>query len=509
MGILAERTGFEVSDLGPEQDFEFCKVFKCRNKSKGFPNSFACLFADTSKIDSERDAQGIFAEILEILQEEDLQDSALLTITQPDFGHLGPLLNLSRTIVPMTVQEFLEVLLAHPPRTALAQRIRGHTPLTILNPFVYKGPIGPDLFVGRREQLDNICELKASHALIGPRAIGKTSLMNRAYERLRREGQVVVQVELSKSMRELDLAYQIIDRFIREHGADRHLYGKVSVSRVALLVEDYVLGPKRKKILGSAANGSRKGKPVVIFIDEADELVTECPSLADILHRFHNQGFARLLLLGYKGLRKIVSNASSPLMNVLEELPLSGFSLRECAPLIVDNMVKIGIELEDPEKIVEIIHRDSGGCPSRVQMLCHFLVEAIDSQKRKITPADAEKAINLPSVRKELGTWFSKSTTPVERWLAGLAALRLPCEETALIEDARKDSFRITSQTVREEIQDLITANVISYREDGRLDFAFPKVRELARPLGNTKEAMTELRRLAHQSQLNDTRTNQ
>ena len=69
-----------------------------------------------------------------------------------------------------------------------------------------------------------------------------------------------------------------------------------------------------------------------------------------------------------------------------------------------------------------------------------------------------------------------------------------------IVKRARSQLPEITGQELRIEIQNLITANVIDYRKDGDLDFTFPAMRELARPLGNAKEAMTEMRRMARQT---------
>jgi len=160
----------------------------------------------------------------------------------------------------------------------------------------------------------------------------------------------------------------------------------------------------------------------------------------------------------------------------------------------------LGITLSDPPAIVDVIHQRSGGSPSRIQLLCHFLVESLEALtggQRVLTPEVAAEAINLAPVRKVLSQWFYHSTTPYERWLAAVASFHAPCTEEDLVTYARADACDLPAHAVRGEIHDLITANVLDYRRDGRLDFSFPAMKELARPPGEARDVIAELSRMA------------
>jgi GTPase SAR1 family protein len=361
------------------------------------------------------------------------------------------------------------------------------TPISLLNPYVYRGPIGKTLFFGRRNQLTTLSRLQTSYALIGPRAIGKTSLLNRAYESLLDQGYLAVRVTCSASMGDYDLAYQLLDGFVRRHGADPKLLVRVSPQRVQRLIQDYVL----------------RGTPrrVAVLLDEADLLVDHCPEVAAVFRQCHNNGWARFVFAGFTKLSKAVNDRrNSMLANFPLELPLSGLTLEECGALIMEPMLGLGIQFANVDEVVRTIFAESGGSPSRIQLLCHFIVERLDGSRPRIVGREqALNAVRDPDVRSFLNEWFFESTTPTSRWLAALASVYLPCSQEALVEAAVRGFHEITAFEVKEEIQNLIIANIIAYQFSGKVDFTFPAMRDIARPAGTAAETMVELRRMARE----------
>ncbi|MCC6235921.1 MAG: ATP-binding protein [Verrucomicrobiales bacterium] len=489
VGILAERSALGFSELESAGTLE---MYRCEDRGATLPkvpSPFALFCVDTQRLTSEAEAQGLCENLMALLRHHDLHTRPAIALLNGDGRLLTSILPLlSTSFLPLTPAELVGVLLAHPPRDALYRKLRVRTPISLLNPYVYRGPIGRGLFFGRHDQLKKLSQLQTSYALIGPRAIGKTSLMNLAFESLLRDGCLAIRVVYSESMGDYDLSYQILDAFIREHGADNKLLTKVSPQRVQRLIQDYVMRSSPRK--------------VAVLIDEADLLADRCPQLAGVFRQSHNSGWAKFVFVGFRKLRKAVNDQTKlSLTNFLTELPLSGLSLEECGALVVEPMLSLGIQFENLEDVVRTIHHESGGSPSRIQLLCHFIVERLSGQRHRLVGRQqALQAIHDPEVRKFLNEWFFESTVPLSRWLAALATLRLPCPEERLVDYAVDNFYEFTGWEVKSDIQDLVTANILDYQADGNLDFTFPAMKEIARPSGSSAETMAELRRMARES---------
>jgi hypothetical protein len=241
----------------------------------------------------------------------------------------------------------------------------------------------------------------------------------------------------------------------------------------------------------------------LFFIDEADEFQERCPALAAVCRELHNNGHARFVLVGYRRLRKLVNNAQRfGLINDLEPLTLSGFSLRECGALVTGPMEDLGIQLVEPTRIVTTIFHHSGGAPNRIQLFCHALVEAVDRKNQRVLePKDAEEVVRLPSVRDALIGWFHDSTDALEKHVAIVASLNPALSEDELIERVRDTVPLLTTADIRTAINGLVVANILDCQSgSGRLDFTFPSAREIARPVGSPKQVKMELRHSARRA---------
>lgn len=415
---------------------------------------------------------------------------------------------------PFTLDQLVDLLLARPPRAALVSALVANTPLRELNPYVYKGPVDGPMFIGRRRELDWFTSMKGSYALVGPRTMGKSSLVHRAAKIILegnkpREGgqgavdRMVILTEFGLTMSEPEMLREIIRRFVRQYGASEHLLNQVSVNTIERLVEDFAVRYRHEG--GTERRVAVKQRDILIIIDEADAMTNNCPRLAETLRRCHDRGWAKVILVGYKELRRALNDfRHSPLMNVCQELPLDSLSLEECGALVMEPMLQLGITFENLEKVVQVLHRDSGGAPSRVQLLCHHMLDALDDTERCVTPQIAAEAIRLPPVQIYLRQWYKDSTTPLEKWLAGASCMLLPCDEVNLHTEVRRLFPELTRQAFDVEVSDLITANVLTYQHGGLLDFTFPALRDIASlertSRESTRSLMQQLRTHLHRT---------
>jgi hypothetical protein len=492
VGILTTRVGFEMTE---ERYGEAFDLFVCEDRSPEavrIPRRFAILCLDTVSVNAEDVALAVVNRVNGALIEQDVHQNPVILLATGPLGEVGQsLIYPGSQFFDYQPHELLKVLLSYPPRAELMRRVVTASSLHLLNPYIYKGPVDANLFVGRARQLEELCASRASYALIGPRAMGKTSLMNRAYERLLREGRVAVQCEYGAAISEHGFIKQILQEFIQLHGCSPKL-----------LSERLLLSSRLESLLRDLCR--REGEPVTLFIDEADELDQRCPALTQVLKQTCDFGWARVVLVGHKQLRRATSDVKcGQLVNVVQNLSLTSLDFMDCSELLRKPMSALHIRLENPDKMTRVLMRESGGSPSRMQLLCHYLVEDLSrsgSADRRLTLEHAERAVHLPEVRSEIISWYRYSTSALEKWLAAVAAPILPAHEHAIIEAAQHDIPEVSSQTIQAEIHDLTVANVLDYRPDETLDFAFPAMRALAAPGEGGDRFLTDLREPAIQA---------
>ncbi|MFM9963295.1 MAG: AAA family ATPase [Planctomycetaceae bacterium] len=343
VGVLAQRTGLQVTATHAKENFDLYLVADVVGRLKS-PFAVVCVAAEQVV-----DPQQLGVDVDHELRLLGIYDRPTLLLHSGPFDSVRPHFVFSdQHFVFLSPAEVVQILLAHPPRNEFAKRLIESTPIRLLNPYIYRGPIDDDrLFVGRKDDLDLLTKMNASYALVGPRSIGKTSLINKAVKKLKGQGRVVLRTEFSRAIGEHELLAKFIDQFVGEHEAWPGFVNRVSAASFEKLVEHY-----------------SSHERVIVFIDEADELTKLCPNLTASLHRLHNEGRLRFVLVGYKELRRSISDAAGVLFNTVQRLDLSSISLRECGALVVRPTAELGITFEDVESVVATIYAASGGAPS-------------------------------------------------------------------------------------------------------------------------------------------------
>jgi hypothetical protein len=303
---------------------------------------------------------------------------------------------------------------------------------------------------------------------------------------------MIILTEFGATMTEFDMMREIIRRFVHEYGASQHLINQVSSNTIERLVEDYAITYRRHGEEGKRI--AEKRRDILIIIDEADVMSASCPRLTETLRQFHDKGWAKITLVGYQELRKALNDTrSSALMNVCQQLSLESMSLEECGALVMEPMLQLGITFEELEKVIQVIYRESGGAPSRIQLLCHHMLNSLDNSERRVTPEIAANAIHLAPVQTFLRQWYKDSIAPLSKWLAGIACGYLPCDEAHLHRETKRLFPELSRQAFDSEVADLITANILTYRHGGLLDFAFPALRTIAAPEPTSRESVQTL----------------
>jgi hypothetical protein len=368
VGIVGPRVQFEIGERLSVDAFDLYVCYDVSAYDVRVPSPFAIVCIEPGKV---TDPQSLFGELRDLLRSLDLHTKPVLLLHPGVLGALQPFVDLSETIlVPLSSCELVGILLSHPPHKAVIRQVALRMPANRLNPYIYRGPIDRGMFVGRHQQLDRLRDLSASYALVGPRSVGKTSLINRAYELLRKDGKAAVRLELGVTMRDRELIEQFFFALVESCGVRESVMGRMTAARLQRLIQ-------------RIAHHS-PGRRMAIFLDEADELGDRCPTIAAMLKLLHDLGDARVVLVGYKQLRKAISDAWQPsLMNVYQGLPLTRLTHKECGELVLGPLTSLEVKISDPNSVVDILFHDTGGGPSRIQLLCHALVAGLDEKSER------------------------------------------------------------------------------------------------------------------------------
>jgi hypothetical protein len=277
--------------------------------------------------------------------------------------------------------------------------------VNILNyaPFVVNGSTPDHMFFGREPELRSICEHAqvASHAIIGGRRIGKTSLLNRLYRvRLPGVGFRTVYHDCSISPTYEAFLSTPIENWKPELGTP-----------VQLTFGDLVLDHSPRKALPS-------DRPIVLLLDEVDKLIGADRSnhwrLFNALRALANSGRIQVVLSGERTLRDGLRDSDSPLFNFANEMLIGRLDYHAVDELITRPMQQLEMELDDIAVIVRRIYDFTSGHPNVIQRLCRRLIGRVHQERRRrITMDDVNSVIEDPDfIRKDfLETYFSRAST--------------------------------------------------------------------------------------------------
>ncbi len=262
------------------------------------------------------------------------------------------------------------------PRRALIEQLRQQYALRQLVPFNCTQPVDPHMFFGRQAELDLLrYEPKTSFAIAGPGRLGKTSLGKQFHHLL----------AVGKDARTAR-KYRVDFYACEDHSSDavaRHLAINIDPSK------------RSDRVRTEDLNGFLKYQvykhngPLELLLDELDEV---CHARAfEVLTQAARDGLCRLILCGRGKLFKAVTTENSPLKGRVEIIRLKPLEESEARGLLMEPLIDLGIELEQPEKLIEQVFHWTGRLPHLVQYYGKRLVaQAISTGTGKVTPKDID-----------------------------------------------------------------------------------------------------------------------
>ena len=286
-------------------------------------------------------------------------------------------------------------------RLAFMNEVQTQVDLTIFSPYRIGGPVPKDMFYGRRKEIKKVLDTIDGGSVIvrGPRRIGKTSTLRILKHELEERGNIVLSLDLQ--------AINNYETLFSDMATEwEHLDLDFTIFKNASDFNHLV--NKMKDLL--------PGKKIIFQFDEIDQLLVydgEYDRNENLFRRLRSLASEQKCQFVFSGERKSLerlSNPSSPFFNFVTPVNLGLLDLETTQKLIIEPMNLIGIQLENKEKIVEVIHNYTSGHPFLIQLLCEQVLNKLSSGNRTISKQKLRQVYQPNKYRQTyLDTFWSQS----------------------------------------------------------------------------------------------------
>jgi hypothetical protein len=266
-----------------------------------------------------------------------------------------------------------DLLLSSAPKGELESAIVEQRPITALSPYQLGGGLETEsLFFGRAEELRLLADRKPRNVLIvGPRQMGKTSLLKAVRRRMAARSDVDARFVALGSL-------ELLTQLARERGMETQ--GQADPRAVAA--------------------GTRE-RPLVWLIDEADEFVKADAAddyrISRTLRALAEEGLAYFVFTGFDELyRTALLDQKSPLRNFGEIIRLGPLDRMSAKALATEPMIALRLGY-DNDDTVDLILEQTGCRANLISFTCAGLIEKLgkelDPTKRVLTRAYVESVL--------------------------------------------------------------------------------------------------------------------
>lgn len=341
--------------------------------------------------------------------------TALAQLTQMQLGHPRMVFVVDRTGTDTTVTSLREALASvhpgtvfvrlsdsdirsillsdrpEPAKDTLRAAIAEQCDVEIITPYRTDG-VGitdefPESFMGRQQELNLLVDrYKQNFLLVGPRRMGKSSLLHALRREMKRRHPEVLVLNYWFSSSSLAKIHAVDERIC----ADTPDAFYESVLKRATVHQLFLL-------------------------DEADAFIEQESKsqfgFCHVMRALSGQGRASFVLTGYRQLHDAVRTAEHPLRNFGELLRLAPLDLESAEKLIVEPLSAMRLTMEEPARTVEWLRRETARRPHLLAYACLALLRL----RKPLGPpplslSEVQRAVyDCAAIRDDFGNWDAQT----------------------------------------------------------------------------------------------------
>ena len=275
--------------------------------------------------------------------------------------------------------------------------------LSVLSPYVVRGPVPGKMFFGRESEIKTISQSirRGDYAVVGGRRIGKSSVLLR----------------LNRLLGD-DPHYHAIYLDCEAHFTDDDFFAAVC-EHVNGPVED---DPRSFRQMVTRLREASSPKKVVFLLDEIDELLAfdaerrPAGQLFKTLRAASQEGVCRFVFSGSRTLSSHLRDPRSPFFNFCDAITLGRLEEQSVAEIVRKPMHQLGINMPDEEHLIARLIDLSSCHPNIAQWMCDRLVRS--SVERRITQEVLEHVATMAEFQEQYVSTAWGDATALEKLIS-------------------------------------------------------------------------------------------
>jgi hypothetical protein len=278
-----------------------------------------------------------------------------------------------------------------PAKDTLRAAIAAQCDVEIITPYRTDG-VGitdefPESFIGRQQELNLLADrYKQNFLLVGPRRMGKSSLLHAFRREMKRRNPEVLVLNYWFSSSSL----------AKIHAVDERLCADTPDAFYESVLK-------------------RASVHQLFLLDEADAFIEQESrsqfGFCHVMRALSGQGRASFVLTGYRQLHDAVRTPEHPLRNFGELIRLAPLDLESAEKLIVEPLSAMRLSMEDPTQTVEWLQRETACRPHLLAYACLALLRL----RRPLGPpplslSEVQRAVYAcAAIRDDFGNWDAQT----------------------------------------------------------------------------------------------------